>query len=101
VVRRPEDGALTVVPLDDPAEAVVHDAHAPGPEYAFALSRIADPATLDATPIGVLRDVERPVYGELMDDQLAAAGYGTREPDLARLLRGSDTWVLGNGHKAD
>jgi len=94
VVRHPEIGALAVVPINDPAPAVVHDVHA-GPEHAFALSRLADPATHDATPIGVLRDVERPVYDELMQDQLVAAGHGEREPDLGALLRGNDTWTIG------
>jgi 2-oxoglutarate ferredoxin oxidoreductase subunit beta len=94
VVRHPEIGALAVVPITDPAPAVIHDVHA-GPEHAFALSRLADPATHDATPIGVLRDVERPVYDELMEGQLVAAGHGEREPDLGALLRGSDTWTIG------
>jgi 2-oxoglutarate/2-oxoacid ferredoxin oxidoreductase subunit beta len=89
VVRHPETGALTTAPLADPAPAIVHDVHA-GPEHAFALSRLSDPAT----PVGVLRDVERPVYDELMADQLAAAGHGRRKPDLSALLHGSDTWTI-------
>jgi len=94
VIRHPEIGALAVAPADDPAPAVVHDVHA-GPEHAFALSRLADPATHDATAIGVLRDVDRPVYDELMAKQLADAGYGQHEPDLDALLRGNDTWTIG------
>ena len=96
VIRHPEIGALAVAPADDPAPAVVHDVQA-GPEHAFALSRLADPATHDATAIGVLRDVDRPVYDELMAEQLAHAGYGKREPDLGSLLRGTDTWTIGEG----
>jgi hypothetical protein len=34
------------------------------------------------------------VYDDLMQDQLAAAGYGTREPDLGALLAGADTWTV-------
>jgi len=94
VIRHPEIGALAVAPADDPAPAVIHDVHA-GPEHAFALSRLADPATHEATAIGVLRDVDRPVYDELMAEQLADAGYGQREPDLGALLRGKDTWTIG------
>ena len=93
VVRRAQTGGLAVAGLDDPAPAVVHDAGA-GPEYAFALSRLADPATHDATAIGVFRDVQRPAYDELMAGQLTAAGYGQHEPDLGALLRGGDTWTI-------
>jgi 2-oxoglutarate ferredoxin oxidoreductase subunit beta len=94
VVRHPDTGALTVVPAADPAPAVVHDVKA-GPQHAFALSRLADPVTHDATVIGVLRDEDRPVYDDLMAQQLAAAGHGEREPDLGALLRGGDTWTIG------
>ena len=48
--------------------------------------------TCGATPIGVFRDVERPVYDELMAEQLEAA-RAQREGDLARLLSSGDTWV--------
>ncbi|HEU5333276.1 MAG TPA: 2-oxoacid:ferredoxin oxidoreductase subunit beta [Actinocrinis sp.] len=89
VIRHPATGALTAVRADDPAPAVVHDAQA-GPEHAYALSRLSDPATA----IGVLRDVDRPVYDELMAEQLAAAGHGRRDPDLNALLSGSDTWTV-------
>jgi 2-oxoglutarate ferredoxin oxidoreductase subunit beta len=49
--------------------------------------------TVGATPIGVFRDVERPVYDELMDDQLTAARE-KKEADLAGLLGSGDTWTL-------
>ena len=95
VVRAPGTGALALVPADDPAPAIVHDANAADPQYAFALSRITDPATLDPTPIGVLRDVDRATYGDVLAGQLAEAGYGRSEPDLGALLRGGDTWTIG------
>ncbi len=45
------------------------------------------------TPIGVLRDVERPVYDELMTEQLDVAKQ-KREGDLAALLGAGDTWTI-------
>ena len=71
VVRDP-DTALKVVDVADGRRRptlVVHDAHADDPSHAFALSRLAD-HTLARTPIGVFRDVDRPVYDDLMPDQL-------------------------------
>ncbi len=94
-VVRTEHGSLQIVPTDsvDPVEIVVHDAHHPDTATAFALSRLSDPETLHQTPIGVLRDVQRPSYDRLMQSQLETAqeqGSG----DLQAMLRGADTWTI-------
>ncbi|MEU0442251.1 2-oxoacid:ferredoxin oxidoreductase subunit beta, partial [Streptomyces sp. NPDC006186] len=96
VVRDPATGDLKVVDVtpDNEADVLVHDAHAASPTTAFALSRLADPDTLHQTPIGVLRDVERPVYDTLMSDQLDAAVEQKGKGDLAALLAGGDTWTV-------
>ena len=93
---RRSDGVLHVV--DDVAssrdEIWVHDAHAAEPSTAFALSRLADSTTLENTAIGVFRDVERPVYDELLAEQLTRAqAHG--QGDLQQLLLGKDTWKIG------
>jgi 2-oxoglutarate ferredoxin oxidoreductase subunit beta len=76
----------------------VHDAHADDPSHAFDLSRLAD-LSLARTPIGVFRSVRRPVYDDLMRDQLVRAaetqGAGNPTDQLASLLNGSDTWTVG------
>jgi 2-oxoglutarate ferredoxin oxidoreductase subunit beta len=96
VVRDHATGDLRVV--DVTAEGtdgvLVHDAHAASPTTAFALSRLADPDTLHHTPIGVLRDVDRPVYDADMADQLGQAVARQGEGDLAALLAGGDTWTV-------
>ena len=68
--------------------------HSPGkedPSAAFALSQISLTPT-GPTPIGVLRAVDRPTYGEeverQLDDSTAAKGKG----DLADLLASIGTW---------
>jgi 2-oxoglutarate ferredoxin oxidoreductase subunit beta len=71
---------------------LVHDAHHAEPSAAFALSRLTQ-GTAGVTPIGVLRDVERPVYDELMAEQLETARQ-KREGDLAGLLGAGDTWTI-------
>ncbi|MBC2908218.1 2-oxoacid:ferredoxin oxidoreductase subunit beta, partial [Streptomyces sp. PSKA01] len=94
VVRDPATGDLEVVEVTARNEdrILVHDARSASPTTAFALSRLADPQTLHHTPIGVFRDVERPVYDTTMADQLDAAIEQNGKGDLAAVLAGSDTW---------
>ncbi|MFI6091427.1 2-oxoacid:ferredoxin oxidoreductase subunit beta [Streptomyces sp. NPDC051218] len=96
VVRDPATGDLKVVPVTPETESqiLVHDAHSTSPTLAFALSRLADPDTLHHTPIGVFRNVERPVYDTLMSDQLDTAIEQNGKGDLAALLAGGDTWTV-------
>ncbi|MER8183040.1 2-oxoacid:ferredoxin oxidoreductase subunit beta [Kitasatospora sp. NPDC094015] len=96
-VVRGADGELAVVDLDPATEdrVLVHDAHAAGPATAFALTRLADADTLHHTPIGVLRDVSRPVYDTLMAEQLTRATTDRGPGNLAGLLNGTDTWTVG------
>ncbi|WP_285573796.1 2-oxoacid:ferredoxin oxidoreductase subunit beta [Streptomyces sp. RTGN2] len=96
VVRDTLTGDLNVVAVteDNKSQILVHDAHAPSPTTAFALSRLADPDTLHHTPIGVLRSTERPVYDTLMADQLDTAVEQLGKSDLATLLAGNDNWTV-------
>ena len=78
---RPERRASRIADVAEVGEdaLVVHDAHAPDPSLAFALAHLAERPT-GPTPIGVFRDVERPVYGEAVAAELEAAreGLGAR-----------------------
>ena len=89
-------GSLEVVDADavDADSLLMHDAHAADPSYAFALSRL-DNADFAHTPIGVLRQVQRPSYDELMAAQIEAAREQQGDGDLAALLAGADTWQVG------
>jgi len=91
-VRQREDGSVEVVEVGDESELLVHDAHHPEPSAAFALSRLTQ-STAGATPIGVFREVQRPVYDELMAEQLDTA-RAKQEGDLESLLHAGDTWKL-------
>jgi 2-oxoglutarate ferredoxin oxidoreductase subunit beta len=75
------------------SELVVHDAHNPDPAYAFALSRLSS-SELNHVPVGIFRDVPRPGYSSLVNNQvsdiIAAQGAG----DLATLLTSGDTWTV-------
>ncbi|WP_369236283.1 2-oxoacid:ferredoxin oxidoreductase subunit beta [Streptomyces sp. R21] len=96
VVRDALTGDLEVVTVteENQSRILVHDAHAASPTSAFTLSRLADPDTLHHTPIGVFRDIERPVYDTQMADQLDTAIERYGKGDLAQLLTGSDTWTV-------
>jgi 2-oxoglutarate/2-oxoacid ferredoxin oxidoreductase subunit beta len=91
-VRQRGDGSVEIVDVTDESELLVHDAHHAEPSAAFALSRLTR-GTSGATPVGVLRDVERQVYDELMAEQLDVARQ-KREGDLASLLGAGDTWTI-------
>jgi 2-oxoglutarate ferredoxin oxidoreductase subunit beta len=71
---------------------LVHDAHAHEPAHAFALSRMTQTA-IGATPVGVFRSVERPVYDELMAEQISVA-KAKGEGELTALLGSGDTWTI-------
>ena len=43
------------------------------------------------TPIGIFRDVDRPVYDRLLDEQLTRAREEQGEGDLGELLHAGDT----------
>ena len=88
---------LEVVELDagGPTEdLLVHDEGLAEPTLAALLGRMGLPQLPVA--LGVLRDVVRPVYEEAMAEQLAQAARLEGRPDLDTLLRGDDTWRIGD-----
>jgi 2-oxoglutarate/2-oxoacid ferredoxin oxidoreductase subunit beta len=94
-VAREPDGSLAVVEGDgvDSASLVIHDAHDPNPSQAFALAHLTERPN-GPTPIGVFREVERPVYAEAMTRELTVAREGLGDEDLEALLRAGDTWTV-------
>jgi 2-oxoglutarate ferredoxin oxidoreductase subunit beta len=90
-----EQGRLRIVAVADVAEdrLLVHDEARDDPGLAFALSRLAR-GPFEPTPVGVFRAVERPVYGDEMQRQLAAAQDRDGPGDLAALLHSGATWTV-------
>ena len=72
---------------------LVHDERRADPSVAFMLSRLAR-GPFEPTPVGVLRAVIRPEYGEAANQQLAAAQEQRGQGDLAALLRSGATWEV-------
>jgi 2-oxoglutarate/2-oxoacid ferredoxin oxidoreductase subunit beta len=96
VVRNP-DGSLRIADVAEVglANVLVHDAHADDPGVAFALSRLTDTAGLHTSPIGILRDVEKPTYDDLARAQLTVeADPATRLASLQTMIAGTDTWTV-------
>jgi 2-oxoglutarate/2-oxoacid ferredoxin oxidoreductase subunit beta len=91
-VARGRHGGLEIVDVAEVGEdaLIVHDPHRPDPGLAFSLARLAEDPT-GPTPIGIFRDVERPVFGRNGRERSGPAS----EADLAELLVSSDTWTVG------
>ena len=89
------DGSLRIVDVSQTGEEnlLVHDEHREDPSLAYALSRLATGPTMP-TPMGVFRQVDRPVYGDGMEHQLRAAAEQQGPGDLSRLLGSGDTWAV-------
>jgi 2-oxoglutarate/2-oxoacid ferredoxin oxidoreductase subunit beta len=90
------DGTMKIVPTEQAGDRVViHDPSKQEPTTAFALARLAHNPT-GPTPMGVFRDVERPVYDELLREQVDAARQRQGQGDLQQLLEGGNVWdVIG------
>jgi len=87
VIRGP-DGCLTVVDVADvdESELLVHDPARSDAGQAFSLAKLAETPT-GPTPIGIFRDVERPVFRR-------GATEPATESQLADLLFAGDTWTV-------
>jgi len=73
-------------------DLLFHDEKAPEPSLAFMLSRMRYPEFPE--PMGVLRDVEAPVFEEGMQSQIKAAVARQGAGTIEALLNSGDTWVV-------
>ncbi|MCP5040783.1 MAG: 2-oxoacid:ferredoxin oxidoreductase subunit beta [bacterium] len=92
-----EDGDPKIIELaddDDPIErgVVVHDEFLDSTAYAFALATLSRPDF--PLPVGVLREVRKPCYEQLLEDQIDDAIGAHGEGDLRALLNSGDTWTV-------
>jgi 2-oxoglutarate ferredoxin oxidoreductase subunit beta len=92
VTQRP-DGAMEIIETETDEGLVVHDQHAEQSSLAYALSRLSH-TPHGPTPLGVFRDVERPVYDALMAEQIETTRREMGEGELDQLLHAGDTWQI-------
>ncbi|MBV9798940.1 MAG: 2-oxoacid:ferredoxin oxidoreductase subunit beta, partial [Solirubrobacterales bacterium] len=90
-VARAPDGHLAIVDVADVGEdaLIVHDSHRMDPGLAFSLARLADDPT-EPTPIGIFREVQRPVFGRTGPARTQTAS----DEQLEELLLSGDTWTV-------
>jgi 2-oxoglutarate ferredoxin oxidoreductase subunit beta len=91
-VRMRADGTLEIVAADA-GGLLRHDPGRDDPGLAFALARLTW-ETAGAVPMGVFRDVRRPVYDEAVAEQISVAREQRGEGDLVALLHSGDTWTI-------
>ncbi|MEI8002253.1 MAG: 2-oxoacid:ferredoxin oxidoreductase subunit beta [Actinomycetes bacterium] len=72
---------------------LVHDEHRHDPTLAFAISRLAQHPG-QSTPMGIFRDVARPVYEASVQQQLAESSERDGAGDLAGLIGSGGTWTV-------
>jgi 2-oxoglutarate ferredoxin oxidoreductase subunit beta len=71
-------------------DLLFHDEQASEPSLAFMLARMSHPDFPE--PLGVFRDVQRPIYEEGVVKQVADAVHDKGEGDLNTLFNSGDTW---------
>jgi 2-oxoglutarate ferredoxin oxidoreductase subunit beta len=88
-VIRGADGSLELVDVAEVGESslLVHDPGRGDPGLAFSLAKLAEVPTAP-TPIGIFRQVERPVYHQ------RAGAEPASEEQLVDLLAGGETWTV-------
>jgi 2-oxoglutarate ferredoxin oxidoreductase subunit beta len=90
-VARAPDGGLQIVSVSEVGEdaLIVHDPTRRDPGLAFSLARLAEDPT-GPTPIGIFRQVHRPVFGRPSKVLPDPVGDG----ELAELLQHGDSWTV-------
>jgi 2-oxoglutarate ferredoxin oxidoreductase subunit beta len=94
-VVRGTDGALALADVSEVGEEriLVHDAHRADPGLAFELAHLSERPT-GPTPVGIFRAVQRPVYADAVQRELAQARAKLVPQDLERLLNSGGTWAV-------
>ena len=89
-MSRPEVVQLSEGISED--DLLFHDEKADEPSLAFLLARMRHPEFPE--PMGVFRDVERPVYDESLEQQIQDAVQSKGEGTLDELFNSGDTWTV-------
>jgi 2-oxoglutarate ferredoxin oxidoreductase subunit beta len=92
-VRLTGQGHAEIVNVADVGEdeILVHDEQREDPGLAFMLSRLSH-GPHEPTPIGVFRAIDRPHYGQAVNQQLLDAQHQKGPGDLDALLHSLPTW---------
>jgi 2-oxoglutarate ferredoxin oxidoreductase subunit beta len=80
-----------ITEASDPT-ALIHRPDHPSPLYSQLLATLGRPDF--PTPIGIIRQIQRPTYESLISEQIQAAITKRGEGTLKELLHGSSTWTV-------
>jgi 2-oxoglutarate/2-oxoacid ferredoxin oxidoreductase subunit beta len=92
IVQR-SDGSMEIIETAEDGGLVVHDEHLEDSSLAYSLSRLSH-TPHGPTPLGIFRDIERPVYDALMAEQIETTRREQGEGELGKLLHAGDTWAI-------
>ena len=83
-----------VVKVEDAEEGdiLVHDESSPGTALAFLLAQLDEAE--HPVPLGVFRNISKPLYGELLDDQISQATSKLGKGNFFEHLRSGDVWTV-------
>ncbi len=76
----------------DESEILVHDEASSGTALAYLLAQL-DEADFPV-PLGVFRNISKPLYGELLDDQIEQATLKQGKGDFFKFLHSGDIWTV-------
>jgi len=80
-------------------DLLFHDEKAQEPNLAFLLARMHHPEFPE--PMGIFRDVDRPIYDEDLEAQMQQSIADHGEGDLDALFNSGDTWTVGEDESAE
>ena len=88
-------GNAEIVKVTDVGESalIVHDETCEDPSLAFSLSRLAS-GPYEPTPVGVFREVQRPEYASVANQQIDVARSQQGPGDISDLLNSQPTWEV-------
>lgn len=76
----------------DPSEILIHDEASPNPALPYLLAQLETPEF--PVPLGVFRAISRPVYGDMLEEQVKSAQQNQGKGDLKKHLRAGETWKV-------
>jgi len=76
--------------VKDESELLIHHENNPDPSYAYLLTQMVHPKMPE--PFGVFRNVQKPTYDEMMNNQVQDQIEKKGKGDLKSLIYGKNTW---------
>jgi 2-oxoglutarate/2-oxoacid ferredoxin oxidoreductase subunit beta len=91
-IKRLRPKVVKVSDLAPNEELLVHNEHDPEPNHAYLLTQMDYPEL--PVPFGVFRDIEKPTYDDMMDQQVKDAISKNKKGTLRDLIHGGQTWTV-------